>query len=376
MHISYEEELRLKAERVRDCMVKLGGFDIESVECVPSPSIYRSRNKAQFPVETQNGEVVFGFYRRRSHQVIATTDCLINHPAASVLANAVAKWAQEYNISIYDEGANSGLLRKIFTRHGDRGEHLCIVATKKKLPFSEELVSICREACPTLQGIVINVNDKVTNLTLGEKCYPLWGDERLFDTLLGKTFALSPLSFYQVNHPQAEQMYSEILRLSGLDKDKDALDLYCGVGTITLSLATLCRKVMGAEIVERAIIDARENARVNNIDNVEFFCADAGKAAEKIAQSGFKPYCIVCDPPRKGMDEVALNAVLSMEPRRIVYVACDPASLARDGKYLCAHGYQLESVKAMDMFPRTANVESVALLVRKPHNIISTILSE
>lgn len=364
LHISYEEELALKAERVRDCMVKLGGFALDKVECVPSPSVYRSRNKAQFPVEQTENGVVFGFYRRRSHQVIATADCLINHPTASKLAGAVAKWAEEYQISIYDEEKHSGLLRKIFTRHGDSGEFLCVVTTSKKIPHADELVSICRNACPSLCGIVINVNDKVTNLTLGEKCFPLWGEERLRDTLLGKEFALSPLSFYQVNHPQAEQLYNEILKLSDLDKTKDALDLYCGVGTITLSLAPLCRKVLGAEIVDRAIIDARENARKNNIDNAEFFCADAGKAAQQISAQGFKPYTIVCDPPRKGMDETALNAVLSMSPERIIYVACDPASLARDSKYLCTHGYELKSVKAFDMFPRTANVESIALLCK------------
>lgn len=365
LHISYDEELKLKSERVRDCMVKLGGFELEDVECVPSPDLYRSRNKSLFPVEKSGDNVIFGFYRRRSHQVVPTNDCLINHPSASVLANAVAQWATEYNVPIYDEVSHTGLLRKIFTRHGAGGDFLCIITTSRKLPAYNELIRICTSACPNLCGIAVNVNTLKTNLALGDRTYFLWGEPRLRDTLLGKEFDLSVESFYQVNHPQAEQLYKEILQLSNLDKTKDALDLYCGVGTITLSLAPLCRKVMGAEIVERAIVDAGENARRNNIDNAEFFCGDAGKAAEEIAAQGFKPYCVVCDPPRKGMDEVALNAVLSMSPERIVYVACDPASLARDSKYLCARGYTLASVKAFDMFPRTANVESVALLQRK-----------
>ncbi|MBR2473149.1 MAG: 23S rRNA (uracil(1939)-C(5))-methyltransferase RlmD [Clostridia bacterium] len=364
LHISYDEELALKTQRVRDCMVKLGGFDIEKVECAPSPEVYRSRNKALFPVEKDGDQVIFGFYRRRSHQVIATSDCLINHPNASALASAVAQWATEYNVPIYDEESHTGLLRKIFTRHGAGGDFLCIVTTSRKLPEYNKLIEICRAACPDLCGIAVNVNTLKTNLALGDRTYYLWGEPRLRDTLLGKEFDLSVESFYQVNHPQAEQLYKEILRLSDLDKIKDALDLYCGVGTITLSLAPLCRKVLGAEIVERAIVDARENAKRNNIDNAEFFCGDAGKAAEEIAAQGFKPYTIVCDPPRKGMDETALNAVLSMSPERIIYVACDPASLARDSKYLCERGYELKSVSAWDMFPRTANVESIALLCK------------
>ena len=364
MHITYEEELLLKQERVTDCLRRLGKLDVELDAIEPSPRMLRSRNKAQFPVEKQGDRVVFGFYRRRSHQVIPIGDCLINHPHASRLAGAVARWAEEYRIPIYDEESHSGLLRRIFTRHGAGGDFLCVVATKPKLPHTPQLVEMCKAACPELCGIVLNVNDRKTNLILGEKCLTLWGESALQDDLLGKSFVLSPLSFYQVNHPQAENLYRKIIELCALDKTKDALDLCCGVGTITLSLADHCRTVTGAEIVPRAIEDANINAARNNVKNARFICADAGEAAQKLGEEGFSPYAVVLDPPRKGMDQRSLDAVLAMSPERIVYVACDPASLARDGRYLCDRGYKMEYAKAYDMFPRTANVETVALLER------------
>ena len=365
LHISYEEELSLKQQRVQDCLNRLGKLDVLLEPVEPSPQTHRARNKAQFPVEKQGERVVYGFYRRRSHQVIATADCLINHPNACSLAQAVADWAQKYNISIYDEQTNTGLLRRIYTRHGADRDLLCIVATKSKLPHAQELLEACRSVCPTLSGVVLNINSKQTNLILGEKCLTLWGESALHDDLLGKTFMLSPLSFYQVNHPQAENLYRKIIELCDLDKDKDALDLCCGVGTITLSLAPYCRKVIGAEIVQRAIDDANINARSNNVDNAEFICADAGDAAEKLVKQGFAPYAVVLDPPRKGLDTRSLDAVLSLSPERIVYVACDPAALARDGRYLCDRGYKITYAKAYDMFPRTANVETVALLQKQ-----------
>ena len=364
LHLSYSEELFLKQQRVQDCLRRLGGFELGLEPIEPSPQLHRARNKAQFPVESRDGQVVYGFYRRRSHQVIPTRDCLLNHPNGSLLAQAVADWAQKYNIPIYDEETNTGLLRRIYTRHGKDADHLCIVATQKKLPCTEQLVELCRAACPTLTGVTLNLNNKQTNLILGEKCFTLWGESALRDDLLGKEFMLSPLSFYQVNHPQAENLYRKIIELCDLNGSRDALDLCCGVGTITLSLADACRKVIGAEIVQRAIDDANITAKVNGVTNAEFICADAGDAAAALGERGFLPYAVVLDPPRKGLDTRSLDAVLRMSPERIVYVACDPSSLARDGRYLCDRGYEMTYAKAYDMFPRTANVESIALLVK------------
>ena len=364
LHIDYDEELEYKRQRIQDCLSRMGGFDITLDGVEPCRDVLYTRNKAQFPVEKQGDEVVFGFYRRRSHQVVATRECIINKPQAVMLAEAVTQWAQEYNVPIYDEESGSGLLRRIYTRHGGDADLLCIVATKPRLPESEKLVEMCLSACPTLSGIVINVNDKKTNLILGEKCVNLWGADALLDNLLGKRFVLSPLSFYQVNHAQAERLYTKIIELCDLSDTRDALDLCCGVGTITLSLAPYCRKVVGAEIVQRAIDDANLNAKMNKIENAEFICADAGDAAAALGERGFKPYAVVLDPPRKGLDQRSLDAVLTMQPERIIYVACDPSSLARDGKYLCSHGYKMTYAKGYDLFPRTANVESIALLVK------------
>ena len=362
LHIDYDEELEYKRQRIQDCLTRMGGFDITLDGVEPCREVLYIRNKAQFPVEKQGDQVVYGFYRRRSHQVVATHECIINNPNAVKLAEAVTRWAQTYDVPVYDEESGSGLLRRIYTRHGESADLLCIVATKPRLPESEKLVEMCKNACPTLTGIVVNINDRKTNLILGEKCVTLWGESALRDTLLGKRFMLSPLSFYQVNHPQAERLYTKIIELCRLNKSRDALDLCCGVGTITLSLAPHCRKVVGAEIVQRAIDDANINARNNRINNAEFICADAGDAAAALSERGFKPYAVVLDPPRKGLDQRSLDAVLSMQPERIVYVACDPASLARDGEYLCDRGYKMTYAKGYDLFPRTANVETVALL--------------
>jgi len=364
MHISYEEELRAKAETIQNTLSRLGKMDITCDEIEPSPQVLRWRNKALFPVEKQENRVVFGFYRRHSHQVVPTCDCLINDTRASALAATVARWAEEYNIPIYDELTNAGLLRRVFTRGGEKAVHLTVVATSEKLPHTDALIAACRNAESSLCGIVLNVNSKQTNLALGEKCITLWGESALTDDLLGKKFTLSPLSFYQVNHPQAENLYRKIIELSALDSTRTALDLCCGVGTITLSLAPYCKKIVGAEIVPQAIRDAEKNAERSGIHNARFICADAGEAAKTLEKEGFSPYTVILDPPRKGMDKESLDAVLSLAPERIVYVACKVSSLARDGKYLEEHGYRITYAKGYDMFPRTANVETIALFVK------------
>ena len=365
-HLSYEEELWLKARRVHDAMTRIGGFDLPVPEITGSPKVEGYRNKAQFPVGMQENRVVFGFYRSRSHQLIPLTGCKLQSEEACALAQAVCRWAEECKAAPYDEQRHSGLLRHIYVRQGQAGLHLTLVVREDRLPQEDRLVEICREAVPALCGIVVNINDVPGNRVLGLRCRTLWGDGRLEDTLAGNTFRLSPLSFYQVNHAQTEQLYDCAARWAAPDKNTEALDLYCGVGTITLTLASRCKSVMGVEIIPAAIEDAKENAARNGIENARFLCADAGQAATKLAEEGFRPQVIVVDPPRKGLDEAAVKAVCAMEPQRIVYVSCDCASLARDAKMLFEQGgYRPVKVQAFDMFPRTANVETVALLVRE-----------
>ena len=243
---------------------------------------------------------------------------------------------------------------------------LTLVCNGGRIPAEQTLISLCRQAEPALCGIVLNENRQRDNRILGPVCRGLWGEERLEDTLCGNAFRLSPLSFYQVNHAQTEQLYAEVVRLAAPEGTGTVLDLYCGVGTITLALAKHCRSVTGVELVPQAIEDARDNAARSGVANARFFCADAGQAAQRLAEEGFLPETVVVDPPRKGIDRPAAEAICRMAPRRIVYVACDPASLARDARLLCEQGgYTLRTVRAFDMFPRTANVETVVLLSRE-----------
>ena len=365
-HLTYEEELWLKSQRVRDALARIGGFDLPAPEIVPSPRVAAYRNKAQFPVGSGPRGTVFGFYRSRSHQLIPLEHCRLQSEEACAAAKAVCAWADEWGAAPYDEATGRGLLRHIYVREGRAGLHLTLVVREDALPESARLVELCRRAAPSLCGIVVNVNSRPGNRVLGPDCRTLWGDGRLEDDLAGSTFRLSPLSFYQVNHRQTENLYACAAAWAAPDEHTEALDLYCGVGTITLALAARCKSVVGVEIVPQAIADARENAARNGVENVRFLCADAGQAAEKLAREGFRPQVIVVDPPRKGLDEAAVRAVCAMAPRRIVYVSCDCASLARDAKMLQqAGGYRPLQVRAFDMFPRTANVETVVLLSRE-----------
>ena len=362
-HLTYEEELWLKARRVHDAMTRIGGFDLPVPDVTGSPDIEGYRNKAQFPVGLGENGMNYGFFRSRSHQLIPLEGCKLQSEEACALAEAVCRWADQCKVKPYDEAAHAGLLRHIYVRQGRAGLHLTLVVLRDKLPREDLLVDICREAVPTLCGIVVNVNPDRGNRVLGLVCRTLWGDERLEDDLMGNTFRLSPLSFYQVNHRQTENLYACAARWASPDGDTEALDLYCGVGTITLTLADHCKSVVGVEIVPAAIEDAKENAARNGIENARFLCADAGQAAAKMAAEGFRPGVIVVDPPRKGLDEAAVKALCDMSPDRIVYVSCDCASLARDAKMLFTQGgYRPTKVQAFDMFPRTANIETVALL--------------
>ena len=363
-HLTYEEELWQKQRRVWDAMRRIGGFDLPEPAITGSPSVECYRNKAQFPVAQADGKTVWGFFRSRSHDLIPLQTCAIQDPRACAAADAVCAWADANRVRPYDETTGKGLLRHIYARTGKAGLHLALVVTRQEIPAAEDLIARLRTACPDLCGLVLNVNTRGDNVILGDTCRTLWGDDRLEDDLMEASFRLSPLSFYQVNHAQTQQLYAHALDCADLTEDTVALDLYCGIGTITLALAKRCKTVIGAEIVPQAIEDAKENARRNGVENAQFFCGDAGQTAAHLAKEGFAPDVIVCDPPRKGMDEAAINAILQMNPKRIVYVSCECETLARDAKLLAEGGYTLQHVQAFDMFPRTGHVETVAMLSR------------
>ena len=271
-----------------------------------------------------------------------------------------------YHIPAYDETTGTGLLRHLYVRTNRAGESLCCVLVNgKSLPREESLVTALRQAEPNLKGIVLGVNEKKNNVILGDSYRTLWGQDYLMDQMCGLTFRLSVPSFYQVNTPQAEVLYDLALELAGLTGEETALDLYCGIGTITLCLARRAKRAIGAEIVPQAIADAKENAARNGLHNTEFFCGDAADIAAKLAADGIRPDVITVDPPRKGLAEGVVDSICSMTPARVVYVSCDPATLARDIKRFAERGYTAQKAVAVDLFPRTAHIESVVLLTRQ-----------
>ena len=363
-HISYEEELRAKSKKVQDAIQRIGGIAMEPEAVCGSDSIYHYRNKAQYPVGIKDDEIITGFYRARSHDIIPMERCLIQTELADNLAKCVRDWMTEYHVAPYNENTRSGFIRHIYVRSGFATGQvlLCIVTKSAKLPAVGELIQAARQTVPGLCGIVLNINKKTGNAILGDRYITLWGNDTLEDVLCGNRFQLSPAAFYQVNRAQAEKLYEAALQYAELDQTKTALDLYCGAGTITLALAHSAKEVIGAEIVPQAVENAKQNAKLNYITNARFICADAGQAATHLAEEGIRPDVIVVDPPRKGIDQATIDAIGAMAPERVVYVSCDPATLARDVKLLGEQGYQLKRYKVFDLFPRTFHVETVCLL--------------
>ncbi len=359
-HISYEEELEAKRQRVEDALRRIGGVDRPLEEILGSPQVDGYRNKSQFPVSPQGRA---GFYRARSHDVVPALDCRLQSPQANAAAQAVEAYLRECSVPAYDEGTGEGLVRHIYVRTNRKGQALvCLVVNGDSLPQEQELVRRLRAACTGVVGVVLNCNRRDTNVILGESYRTLWGEDTLRDTLCGLEFCLSVPSFYQVNREQAERLYGKAVEFAGLTGRETVLDLYCGAGTITLAMARCAQRVIGAEIVPEAIVNAKENAAVNNIQNVQFFQGDAGAVAAKLAAEAVRPHAVVVDPPRKGLGGEVIPAIAAMEPDRVVYVSCDPGTLARDVKQFAAAGYVLERAAAVDMFPRTVHVETVVLL--------------
>ncbi len=364
-HMDYEEETRLKAERVRQTLNRIGGQQLEELPILSAPTCYGYRNKAQYPVSAQKGKANAGFFRAGTHQVVENKRCLILPEESDRVKDAVIDYMNQYRVSAYDEQTHKGLVRHIYVRRGAvSGQILvCLVVNGRKLPHIPELIGRLQKI-PGFTTLVLGVNTRPGNAVLGEEFIPLYGEGFIEDTLCGLTFRLSPRSFYQVNHHQAQRLYEAAIRQAEITKDDLVLDLYCGVGTITLAMAAAAGKVIGVEVVEQAVEDARENARRNRIENAEFFCGDAGKAALALEQQGIRPDVVVVDPPRKGLNADTIEALEKMSPRRIVYVSCDPATLARDVALLEQRGYQLQTAQAADLFPRCAHVESVVCLAK------------
>lgn len=364
-HLSYQAELRVKRERVRDALVRIGGFSEPPVEeMLPSDAVCHYRNKALIPIGRGKEGAELGFYAARSHQIVPFESCLIQGDTANRVAQVVRRWIDQYHISIFD--GTQGLLRHLYVRTATDGAYLAaLVANGKKLPHWEALLEALQREVPGLRSLVLNVNTGRNNVVLGDRCICLYGDGVLEDTLCGLRFRLSLLSFYQVNAPQAERLYRLIGDLAALDGTQTVLDLYCGTGTIGLSLAGRAKAVVGAEIIPQAVEDARLNAARNGIENARFFCADAREAAKRFLAEELSPQVIVVDPPRKGCDGETLEAIVRMAPEKLIYMSCDCETMARDAKYLAGQGYVLRRCIPADLFPRTPHVECVALMLKE-----------
>lgn len=365
-HMTYQEELSAKGGRIAAALERLGGVHLDLPPVLGAEDPLRYRNKVQFPVAEGKQGLAVGYYRSRSHDVLDAPDCLLQPESVTRLRAAFRNWMERYSVPAYQERTGSGLVRHLYIRTNRRGESLCcVVANGGALPHVEELTEALRQGEPGLVGLVLNVNTRDTNVILGPEYRTLWGRDWLEEELCGLTFRLSVPSFFQINHTQTQRLYETAVRFAGLTGQETVLDLYCGIGTITLALARRAEQVIGAEIVPQAIEDAKENARRNGIKNAEFFCGDAGAVAQKLAQEGVRPQVICVDPPRKGLAPEVPAILSAMDPERIVYVSCDPATLARDVRRLGELGYQTVRVQGIDLFPRTAHVETVALLSRE-----------
>ena len=363
--MDYEEEARLKAERVRTCLNRIGGEHLEQVPILAAPTCMGYRNKAQYPVATAKGRAFAGFFRAGTHQVVENQRCRIMPEETDRVKDIVMDYVNKFHVPVYDETTGRGLLRHIYVRRGEvSGQILvCLVVNGEGLPKTGLLIDRLK-ALPGFATLVLSINTRRGNAVLGDRFVTLYGPGYIEDTLCGLNFRLSPRSFYQVNHHQAQRLYRAAIDLADITRDDLVLDLYCGVGTITLAMASAAGKVMGVEVIPQAVEDARDNARRNGIENAEFFCADAGEAALRLEQQGIRPDVITVDPPRKGLNAAAIEAIARMNPRRLVYISCDPATLARDVALLKEKGFTLRSAQAADLFPRCSHVETVVLMSR------------
>ena len=367
-HISYKEECELKKNRVDDTIKRIGGIDAPVNPIISCTDTLRYRNKAQLPVGIdKNGRISIGFYAFHSHRIIVCDDCLLQPESFSTVIKITRDFIVRTGALPYDEATGKGKLRHIYIRRAEiTGELMvCYVVNGGGLKQEALLIDMLKENLPELKTVIFNTNREKTNVILGKKNRIAFGDGYITDELCGLKFRISPFSFWQVNRTQAELLYKKAREYAAPSRSDVLLDLYCGTGTIGLTMARDCKTLVGVEIVSDAIEDAKKNADLNGIDNSRFICADASTAAVQLKSEGLSPDIVILDPPRKGCGEQLVNTVAQMNPKRIVYVSCDPATLARDLSYFSARNYKTTEITPVDMFPRTGHVETVVLMQRK-----------
>ncbi|MBQ7935833.1 MAG: 23S rRNA (uracil(1939)-C(5))-methyltransferase RlmD [Clostridia bacterium] len=366
-HLSYEEEARLKAARVKNHLKRIGGIEVPLSLILAAKEQTAYRNKAQFPIRQVKGEAQGGFYAPGSHGVVSGAPCRIQPPLFNDLLEWTLSFMKRERIPAYEEQTYTGVVRHLYLRQGvGTGQVMvCLVINGKEFPKKQLFAMEITAAYPQIKTVAINYNDRNTNVVLGKKTETVFGEGYIEDLLLGKRYRIAPKAFYQVNRAQTEVLYSKVAELANLSGEERLLDLYCGIGTIGLSMAGQVKELVGVEIVPDAVENAKENARINGVTNAEFFCADAKEAAARFAAEGKQFDCIIVDPPRKGCDEQTLEAIRQMAPKKLIYVSCNSATLARDLKTL-SEDFEIQVVVPVDLFPRTHHVETVVYLKRRP----------
>lgn len=367
MHINYEYQKQIKRQFVNNALQRIGGFEgfeVDGIDALETPIRYR--NKMVFPIgKDKNSEVVSGFYAQRSHDIIPIEDCMMGDAVNANILKAIKEYMSECNISAYDEEQHTGIIRRVFLRNSyNSGEIMVVIsANSDNLPQKEILEYKLLKVSERIVSIVLNINKERTNLVLGKNNVTLYGKSCIKDTLLGIEFEISPHSFYQINPVMTERLYTRALEYAQIKDTDIVMDVYCGIGTISLCAAKLAKEVIGVEIVKEAIEDAKENAINNNITNAKFYADSAENIVPKLIDDGIRPDVVILDPPRKGSDEKTLGAIIEAKPKRVVYVSCNPSTLARDARFLYDGGYNLEKAMCYDLFPNTVHIESVALFV-------------
>lgn len=363
-HLSYSGQLAFKQNQVMQNMKRIGKLDIKVKPTLGMKDPFRYRNKSQVPVGYVNGKLTAGFYQKRTHAIIDMTTCLIHNQAGDDAVQIVRRLLEKHSIMPYQEETGRGDIRHIMTRFGKTSKELMIVliTTRKKVPHLDELVTDIKKEVPYITSIIQNINAAKTNVIMGEQTRTLWGKEMITDSIHGITFAISAKSFYQVNPDQTEVLYQTALDKAGLTGNEIVIDAYCGIGSISLCLAKKAKHVYGVEIVPQAIMDAKANAKLNGMTNVTFETGKAEEVIPKWYESGIQADVLVVDPPRKGCDEKLLATILKMKPKKVVYVSCNPSTLARDLQILTGGGYLAEEVQPVDMFPMTNHIEAVVSL--------------
>ncbi|CEH32747.1 23S rRNA (uracil(1939)-C(5))-methyltransferase RlmD [Romboutsia lituseburensis] len=366
--LEYQKQLDIKTNEVKQVISRIGKLeDVTIHETLGMDKPLRYRNKAQFPIQKSGNTPVIGFYKKKSHDIIPMDKCVIQHDINDKIVKIIKTYINAYNVSVYDEKTHTGVLRHLVTKIGFTTKEVMVVlvANGKKLPYLSELASVLKDNVPGFKTLVVNENREKTNVILGKENRVVYGEGKINDYIGDLVFEISPLSFFQVNPIQTEVLYNKALEYADLQENDTVFDIYCGIGTISLFLAQKAKKVYGIEIVADAIKDAKINAQINNLDNVEFYVGKAEEVVPKMYGEGKTANVVVVDPPRKGCDEKVLDTIVSMSPDKVVYVSCNPSTLARDLAYLDERGYKCVEIQPVDMFPHTMHVESVAKLIKK-----------